>query len=87
VTSLNALEWLQHLLWTAVLVAGPVVLAVVVVGLVIAILQAATQVNDQAVAFGPKALAVVLTLIAAGPWMLAQLTQFAQAAFAAVARM
>ena len=86
-TALNALQWFQQLLWTAVLVGGPVVLAVVVVGLVIAVVQAATQVNDQAVAFGPKALVVVLTLVIAGPWMMSQLMQFTQAAFSAVGRM
>ena len=51
-TTSFALDWFRQMLWVAVLSAGPVVGAVVVVGLVIAILQAATQVNDQAIAFG-----------------------------------
>lgn len=86
-TSFNGLQWFRQLLWTAVLVAGPTILAVVVVGLVVAILQAATQVNDQAVAFAPKAVAVVVALVVTGPWMVAQLAQFTTAIFATIAGM
>jgi flagellar biosynthetic protein FliQ len=86
-TSLNALEWFRQLLWTAVLAAGPTVLAVVVVGFVVAVLQAATQVNDQAVAFAPKALVVVIALVVSGPFMMSQLSQFTAAVFAAIAKM
>jgi flagellar biosynthetic protein FliQ len=86
-TAPAALEWFRTLLWTAVLVAGPSVLAVVIVGLVMAILQAATQVNDQTVAFAPKAIAMVLALVASGPWMLAELAHFTTAVFSALARM
>jgi flagellar biosynthetic protein FliQ len=74
-------------MWIAVLAAGPTVLAAVIVGLVVAILQAATQVNDQAVAFAPKALAVVAALVLSGPWMMSQLVQFTASVFAAIARM
>jgi len=81
------MEWFQRLLWTALLTAGPVVLATVVIGLITAILQAATQVNDQSVAFGPKAVAVVAVLVISGQWMLTQLTQFTLAVFSAMARM
>jgi flagellar biosynthesis protein FliQ len=86
-TAPNAMEWFQRLLWTALLAGGPVVLATVVIGLITAILQAATQVNDQSVAFGPKAVAVVVTLIISGQFMLTQLTQFTLAVFSAMARM
>ena len=85
-TASYALDWFREMLWTAVLVAGPVVLTIVVVGLVLAILQAATQVNDQAVAFGPKALAAIGALGASGPWMMTQLSEFMTAVFAALAR-
>jgi flagellar biosynthetic protein FliQ len=86
-TIASAMEWFQRLLWTAVLAAGPVVLATVVIGLITAILQAATQVNDQAVAFGPKAIVVVIVMVITGPFMLSQLTTFTLAVFAAMARM
>jgi flagellar biosynthetic protein FliQ len=86
-TAAAAIDWFRSLLWTAVLVTGPAILATVVVGLILAILQAATQVNDQSVAFAPKALAIVLALVVGGPFMLTELVHFTQGIFAAMARM
>jgi flagellar biosynthetic protein FliQ len=86
-TATAALDWFRALLWTAVLVTGPSVLAAVVIGLVMAILQAATQINDQTVAFAPKAIAIVLALVIGGPFMLSQLVHFTHGIFAAIARL
>lgn len=82
-----ALDWYRRMIWTAVLVGGPVIVAGVAIGLVVAILQAATQVNDSAVAFAPKALATLAAVIIAGPWMMAQLVEFTTAVFVEVARL
>lgn len=82
-----AIDWYRRMLWTAVLVGGPVILAGVVVGFIVAIAQAATQVNDSAVSFAPKAVATIVTVIVAGPWMLAQLVEFTTAVFVAVGRL
>ena len=78
------LDWFREMLWTALLSAGPSVLAVVVVGFIVAILQAATQVNDQAIAFGPKAAAILLALVVAGPFMLQEMADFTRNAFTAI---
>jgi flagellar biosynthetic protein FliQ len=86
-TTAAALDWFRQLLWTAVLVTGPAVLATVVVGLIVAVLQAATQVNDQSVAFAPKAIAIVVALVVGGPFMLTELIRFTRGVFAALARM
>lgn len=86
-TIAHALDWYRHMLWTAVLVGGPVILAGVAVGLVVAILQAATQINDSAVAFAPKALATLAVMVLAGPWMLNQLAEFTRSVFQAIATM
>jgi flagellar biosynthetic protein FliQ len=86
-TAATALDWFRALLWTAVLVTGPSVLAAVVIGLVMAILQAATQINDQTVAFAPKAIAIVVALVVGGPFMLAELVHFTHGIFAAIARL
>lgn len=83
----HALDWYRQMLWTAVLVGGPVILAGVVIGLVVAVLQAATQINDSAVSFAPKAVATIVVMVLAGPWMLNQLVEFTRAAFVAVATM
>ena len=81
----EGLDWFREMLWTALLTAGPTVLAVVIVGFIMAILQAATQVNDQAIAFGPKAGAVLLALVVSGPFMLQELADFTRSAFTAIA--
>lgn len=82
-----AIDWYRKMLWTAVLVGGPVILAGVVIGLIVAIVQAATQVNDSAVSFAPKAVATIVVIVIAGPWMLAQLVEFTTAVFVAVGRL
>ena len=73
------------MLWTAVRTGAPVILSVVVVGLIISIGQAATQVNDAAVGFAPKLLVVLATMIIAGEWMLLQLRDFAAHAIESIA--
>jgi flagellar biosynthetic protein FliQ len=80
-----ALDWMQLMLWTAVRTGAPVILSVVVVGLIISIGQAATQVNDAAVGFAPKLLVVLATMIIAGEWMLLQLRDFAAHAIESIA--
>jgi flagellar biosynthesis protein FliQ len=85
-TAVAAVEWFRQMLWTAVIVSAPSILAAVIVGLVISIIQAATQVNDQAVGFGPKAIAVVAALAASAQWMLTELVQFTTAILVALTR-
>jgi len=63
------------LLVTAML-AAPLLLVALVTGLVIGMLQAATQINEQTLSFIPKLLVIALTLFVAGPWMLRVLVDF-----------
>jgi len=86
-TTAAALDWFRSMLWTATLTTAPAVLAIVIVGLVMAVLQAATQINDQTVAFAPKAIAIVVALVAAGPFMMSELSKFTHAIFAAIAKL
>ena len=58
-------------LWMAFVLSGPVLIALLVVGLVIGILQAATSVNESSVAFIPKLLVIARVLLVAGPVSLA----------------
>ncbi|WP_312243021.1 flagellar biosynthesis protein FliQ [Pantoea sp.] len=60
----------QEAMKVALMMAAPLLLAALVSGLVISLLQAATQVNEQTLSFIPKILAVAATAIIAGPWML-----------------
>ena len=60
------------------MVAAPVLLTVLVVGLVVSIFQAATQINEATLSFVPKIVVAVLVLATAGPWMLTMLVDYIQ---------
>lgn len=62
--------------WTVLLVAGPLLVIALVLGLLVSIFQATTQIQEQTLAFIPKIVGVLLALIIFGPWMLGQLTNF-----------
>jgi flagellar biosynthesis protein FliQ len=64
---------------------GPPLLASLLVGFLLGVFQGATQIQDSALAFVPKLVIVLLTLIAIGPLLGAQLVRFTQAIFVAVA--
>ena len=59
----------------------PLLLVAMIVGLVIAILQAATQIHEQTISFAPKAVAVGLTLFFLGPWMINEAVDFVNFVF------
>ena len=60
----------------ALSMAGPMLIVVLVVGLGISIFQAATQINEMTLSFVPKLVAIFVTLVLAGPWMITVLTDF-----------
>ena len=60
------------------MVSAPILRTVWVVGLVISVLQAATQINEATLSFVPKVVAAVLVLAVAGPWMLTTLVEYLQ---------
>jgi len=66
----------QQSLEVMLMVAGPLLLAGLAVGLVISVLQAATQINEATLSFIPKLLAMMAVLVIAGPWMLGMLVEF-----------
>jgi flagellar biosynthetic protein FliQ len=66
----------QQALTVATLLAAPLLLGALATGLIIGVLQAATQINEMTLSFIPKLLALVLMLVVAGPWMLQQITAF-----------
>jgi flagellar biosynthetic protein FliQ len=59
-----------------ILVSTPVLLVTLVVGLLVSIFQAATQINDASLSFIPKLIAVLVTFALAGPWMLMVMTDY-----------
>lgn len=68
----------QQALYMTVLLSAPLLITALVVGLVVSVLQAATQINEMTLSFLPKLLAMFLVLIAAGPWMLALIVDYLQ---------
>ena len=62
----------------SLVLAAPLLLVALVVGLVISIFQAATQINESTLSFVPKIVAAVAVLAIAGPWMLTSLVEFLQ---------
>ena len=58
------------------MVAAPMLLVALVIGLVVSIFQAATQINEATLSFIPKLIGIFATLVLAGPWMLTILTDY-----------
>ncbi|MBS1189619.1 MAG: fliQ [Rhodocyclaceae bacterium] len=65
-------------------VSAPMLLAALVVGLVVSIFQAATQLNEATLQFVPKLVTMFLILILAGPWMLQYMTDYIQRLFQSI---
>ena len=71
----------QYALLTMLMIAAPPLLAALAVGLFIGVFQAATQVNEMTLSFIPKIVALVLVLVAAGPWILRTLVNYTERLF------
>ncbi|MGX5712138.1 flagellar biosynthesis protein FliQ [Sphingopyxis terrae subsp. ummariensis] len=74
----RALDYLNDMLWNAAVVAGPAMLATLLVGLLISIFQVSTQIQEITLSYVPKIVAAGLVMILLGPWMIARLTGFAR---------
>ena len=74
----------QQAMEVTALLAGVILLPALVVGLVVAMFQAATQINEMTLSFIPKLIVVALALMVAGPWMLRVLMNFSQSLIGSV---
>jgi len=72
----RALQLMNELLWSAALIAGPVLLAALAIGLLISVLQVATQLQEMTLSYVPKLVVSALVLVFLGPWMLRQVVEF-----------
>jgi flagellar biosynthesis protein FliQ len=68
----------QEGLYMLLMVAAPVLLTILAVGLLVSIFQAATQIHEATLSFVPKVVAAVAVLAVAGPWMLTTLVEYLQ---------
>jgi len=71
----------KQALFLSLILTGPPVMIAMLVGLVISIVQATTQIQEQTLTFVPKLVAVVVTLALAGPWMMVQLISYTSSIF------
>ena len=73
-----ALDLFRAALWLTAMIVGVLVVPSLLVGLVVAMFQAATQINEQTLSFLPRLMVILLTLIVLGPWLLRQLMEYTQ---------
>ncbi|BAO44318.1 flagellar biosynthesis protein FliQ [Thiolapillus brandeum] len=66
----------QNALTVTIMLAAPLLISALVIGLLIGVLQAATQIQEMTLSFIPKLMVLVLALVVAGPWMLGLITDF-----------
>jgi len=66
----------QHALELTLLVAAPMLLSALVVGLVVSVFQAATQINEMTLSFIPKLIAIFGALLLSGPWLITLMTDY-----------
>ena len=75
----------DRMLWTTALVAAPVLLAALAVGLLVGVIQAATSVNEQTLTFVPKLAMIALVLVLFGASMMGLIGDFAEEIFIQIA--
>ena len=69
---------------TGVTVGGPILIISLVVGLIVSIFQATTQIQEQTLTFVPKLIAIILVLVLGGPWMLNKLVMLTNELFQSI---
>ncbi|AXA67935.1 MULTISPECIES: flagellar biosynthesis protein FliQ [Pseudomonas] len=82
-----AVDLFRQGLWLTALLVAVLVVPSLVVGLIVAVFQAATQINEQTLSFLPRLIVTLLTLIVLGPWMVRQLMEFIQTSVANIPRL
>ena len=68
----------QQGLYMLMMVAAPILLTVLLVGVIVSVFQAATQINEATLSFVRKVVAAIIVMAIAGPWMVTTLTDYIQ---------
>ena len=71
------LDIFQQAMYTVIILASPILLVALIVGLAVSIFQATTQIQEATLAFVPKILAVFITIVLLAPWLLKRAVEFA----------
>ena len=80
----QAMGLMNQLLWNTMIIAAPVLIGTLVVGLLISVLQVTTQLQEMTLSYVPKMFVAAVLLIAVGPWMIGRITQFAIASITVI---
>lgn len=83
----QVMQIIQAAMITVLKVSAPILLASMAIGLIIAVLQAATQIHEQTVVFVPKLVAIAIVLIVMGSWMLTNMKDFMNYIFEQIIKM
>ena len=83
----QVMEILQGALLVALKLTAPLLIVSIVIGLIVAIFQAATQIHEQTLTFVPKVLAIALLLLMMGSWMMTVMNDYVSELFARMAMM
>ena len=74
----------HHAMEVTLMVAAPMLLVALVIGLVVSIFQAATQINEMTLSFIPNLVGIFLALVVAGPWMLSVMLDYMREIFTSI---
>jgi flagellar biosynthetic protein FliQ len=77
----------RHAMEVALMIAAPMLLVALGIGLVVSIFQAATQINEMTLSFIPKLVGILVALVVAGPWMLTIILDYMREMFAGIPTM
>lgn len=86
-TQADILDLFMNAMYVAFKLAAPVLIASIIIGLIVAIFQAATQIHEQTLTFVPKVLVVALMLLILGAWMINIISEFFGMIFEKIAGM
>jgi flagellar biosynthetic protein FliQ len=82
----DALDLMRTAVWVVLTASGPAVLAAMIVGIAIALMQALTQIQEVTLTFVPKIIVILLVIIATAPFMGAELQKFTEMVYARIER-
>lgn len=75
---------MNEMLWVAALVAAPILISTLVVGVLISVIQVATQIQEMTISYVPKLAVAALILILLGGWMMGRIGEFARQSYASI---
>lgn len=74
----------RHAMEITLMIAAPMLLVALIIGLIVSIFQAATQINEQTLSFIPKLVGIFVALVVAGPWMLSVMLDYMREIFGGI---